>query len=225
MILTDFIALVNYNLRGTDDDPPVAGDEDWNYWATLANTKKTSMYRDTKKNWSSGWDDDREVGTIAIAARPTFTLDVGFMKPSNTVVIVKLDGTEQEIDIIEPQERTVRKFEAFIYGLEPQKLRLSQPIAAGSPYIGATVILPGYYVPADMNIADPNAVVPVDDPIWLAMEVAAMVAFNDITYEDKFADLKGMATELYKNMAAANNARPRGKAGTSVVNVTKISGY
>lgn len=225
MILLDFIKLVNYNLRGVDDDPPSEGDDDWNHWATLANTKKTTMYRDVKKRWSSSWDDDKEIGTIAVATRPTFNLDSTFLLASDHLVVVMPDGREQDLDIVEPQERSVYKFQAFIYGLNPQKLRLSKAIETGSEYIGATLVLPGFYIPADMNIADPNAVVPVDDPIWLAMDVAASVAFNDITYEDKFADLKGQANELYKQMEAVNKARPRGNAATTPVNVTKITGF
>lgn len=225
MILLNFIALVNYNLRGTDDDAPAEGDADWNYWATLANTRKTTMYRDIKKRWSSSWDDDHEVGTIAVATKPTFNLGESFVEASDKLLITLTDGREKEIDIVEPQERSSYKFQAFIYGMHPQKLRLSKAIETGSEYIGATITLPGFYVPDDMTITDPNAIVPVDDPIWLAMEVAAAVAFNNITYEDKFADLKGQANDLYKQMEAVNKSRPRGNAATTPVNVTKITGF
>ena len=94
MILTDFIKLVNYNLRGTDDDPPAAGDADWKYWATLANTKKTTMYRDIKRRWSSSWDDDHAAGTIIVAAKPTFNLDESLVAASDKLLITMTDGRE-----------------------------------------------------------------------------------------------------------------------------------
>ena len=52
--------------------------------------------------------------------------------------------------------------------------------------VGGVILPAAYYRPDDIDSTDADADIPVDDPNWLVMATAAQVAFNDITYEDKF---------------------------------------
>lgn len=76
MLLSEFIAEVNYNVRGTDDDSPTVGDTDWEQWVVYANAKKDEMY-DSKK-WTSAFKTDRptEIGTVTTAGT-TYLVGVG----------------------------------------------------------------------------------------------------------------------------------------------------
>lgn len=78
------------------------------------------------------------------------------------------------------------------------------------------------------NLINATDVIAVDDPDWAVMATAAELAFNDITYEDKSAEINTKANALYKEMAQNNRANgfdnPR-KVQTNVQRITGTSNY
>jgi hypothetical protein len=232
MTLTDLIKNINYNLRGTDDDAPVLGDPDWVYWGTVANRKKNEMYGDTKKKWASSFA-TKKVGVIA-AGINTFNLDdsdsanklSGFIQPAKRAYVLRLDGTRHYIDIVKPQFAHYMQKQVYVSGLNPKVVNLSYSVVLGDADIGGSLYVPGYWLPADMDLTSATATVPCDDPYWLSMASAADVAFNEITYDDKFADLNGKANVLYGQMSHANRAIHAGDVQFTPTRVQhRIRGY
>ena len=235
MNVQTFLKRVNYALRGTDDDVPTATDDDGKYWIETFNRKKDEMYDDTTKNWRSAFDDDTDGkakitgGTIAAAARPSFNLPESFLAPAESAIVVDTDGQYHYFDVVEPAEADRRVQSVYISGQNPQKLKFSAEIEADSVLVGGTLYLPGYYRPDDLDPEDPafdeeTAIIPVDDANWGVMATAAQVAFNDITYEEKFDDLEGQAGILWKNMVKANRKRGRKNPKTTPYAVKRIRG-
>lgn len=228
MTLSELITRVNYALRGTDDDTPTVGDDDWVYWTSLANRKKDEMYDDPNQDWASAFS-TISVGTISVSSAPSFTLDHDsldtLLRPSDQVYVIDSDSNYTYYDLVKPQERDRTVRQIYLAGRNPQTLYFTNAIVTNEAIVGGTLYLPGYYRPADIDNTDESAVIPVDDPNWLALAVAAEVAFNDITYEDKFADLSGKANVLYHNMARKNRKGTYRHPRTTPYNVQRISGF
>lgn len=228
MTLTNLIKEISYNLKGTDDDAPSIGDDDWTYWCVVINRKKDEMYDDSDKNWRSAFLDEADAltncGTVIVASAPSFNLDDSFISASDQVVVVK-SGKYYYYDVVSPQDRNRTFQQCFVKGQNPKKLRFSASILATDTIVGGTVYVPGYYRPADIDPTSATAYIPVDDPHWLAMAVAASIAENDIEYEDKFGDLVGQASVLYKRMTRKNKRGTAGNPKQAKVKVFKIPGF
>lgn len=226
MTLSNFIIKVNYRLKGTDDDAPVAGDDDWNYWVSVANDKKNGMYDDTKRVWASAYAEN-SLGNISADDNLSFQLDDTFMYPAKQAYVIDTDGNYNYLDIVKPQERDRRLStkQVFIAGQNPQTLYFSVPILTGDKLIGGELFLPGYWRPDDLKATSANAAILVDDPNWLVLATAAEIAANDITYEDKFADLNGKANDLYRQMTRKNRRGIYGQPTISPTNVRRITGF
>ena len=215
MTLQEFLNRVNYELRGTDDDAPTVGDEDANYWGSELNAVKTNWARDPNQKWDSLFVPDTEIeDAITDAAKPSWNIPTTFIMPSDKVEILLSDGTTlYEYDLTKGSERDRYNMKFYIAGRNPQKLYCSTAILTTDTIIGGKLYLPGYYEPADVDLEDADAIVPIDDPEYAVMAVAAKVAFADITYEDKYNDLNGQANVLYRQMTARNrrgtSSRPR----------------
>lgn len=233
MTLTNLITEINDNLRGTDDVAPQLGDEDWLYWTRVANRKKDELYDDTKKKWNAAWLPAVKIGTITTGYN-TFNLtgtnadgvDLStLIAPGKRAYIIRTDGSYQYIDVIKSQEARTYLKQVTVSGINPKVLTFSWNILTGDQNIGGTLYLPGYYRPADMDNANGNSYVPVPDPHWLAMATAAEIAFNDITYDDKFDDLNGKANVLYAQMAHKNKRIIPAEAQPTPYSVNRIRGY
>lgn len=216
MLVSSYITRLNYALRGTDDDAPEEGSDEWTYWVDTLNLKKDELYQEL---WDSMFT-VRSLGLVSASAAPTFNIPADFVAPSDHVYIVKTDGTRAEYTIVKPKERKLHTREVYIAGMNPQVLYVTTEIESTESIIGGTLYLPGYYKPADV---DANSdIVPLIDPNWGVYAAAAEIAGNDITYEDKEANLNAKATNLYnllkKNHTRGTYANPR----TSAYNVPVI---
>lgn len=289
MTLTEFIKRVNYALRGTDDEVPTLGDDDWKYWTSLLNRKKDELV--DEKNYASNFNRTapNEPGTVATTAASavitgtgtnftdyrvgdkftvsgetektilsitsdtvmnattnmantatakTFThknivavgvqsyyLHRSFTEPSDHVSVLDTNGQYHYFDIIKPQERVHTTQNCWISGRNPKKVTFEADLSASDSIVGGTLHVPGYYRPDDVLDTDANAVIPMDDPNYGVMAVAAQVAFNDIEYDDKFADLNGQANELLKQMNRRNRRGTYGNPRQSPTRVTRIPGF
>lgn len=293
MTLQNFIPAVCYALKGTDDTAPALGDDDWNYWVTVANRKKDEMYDDTKQAWASAWlpNAPNEPGTVTTAATTALvgastnftdyrigdqilvagetvrtiltitddthlTVSVAFstsgaaktfthtiiiaigvgsynlhrtlINPDKQVQLNVLNTSPVQMnfyDVIKPQQRDYRNQQVLISGLVPKILTFAGTIITGDPIVGGSLVPSGFYRPADIDKTNNAAIIPVDDPNWLVMATAAQIAFNDITYEDKFADLNGQANALYQQMGHKNGRGVYGGNRISPTNVKRITGF
>ena len=211
MNVTSFLTRTSYALRGTDEDVPTFGDDEAVYWLDLLNRKKDELYQNVTQNWRNTYE-VRSIGTISASTAPAYNLPTDFLALSGDenstdgagggVYIIKTDGNRVDVDVIRPEERDSVNRAAYVAGSAPEKLYFTTAIVAGEDIIGGTLYAPGYYLPADLTLADD--VLPFLDPNWACMAVAAEVAFNDITYEDKAADLNSKANSLFEQMVRKN---------------------
>ena len=202
MLVSTLLTRINNALRGTDDLAPTVGSAEADYWLSIANQKKDEWARDPLNSWKWLFEERNLVATVA-SADNTYALDADFIRPSDRIKVTS-GTTELYFDVIDPQTRYDNPSSVYISGQNPPVLNFNGQVTATTAWIGGTITVPGYYVPADMVLATDT--VPVYDGNWLAMIVASEVAFNDTSYEDKSPDILGKANSLYQAMKLANVA-------------------
>lgn len=222
MLVSEYITRLNYALRGIDDDAPISGSDEWNYWLSVLNRKKDELYEDVTKQWSVTYE-ARGLGTIAASAAPSFDLDDDFLAPSDSIYIVTNEGVRRDYVLIKPQEKNPHRQEAFIAGQEPQVIYFTKEILAGADIIGGTLYLPAYFMPDDFT--DENDTVLLPDPNWGVLAAAAEIAGNDIVYEDKEANLTAKANNLYDLMVKKNRRGTFLNPRKAQTNVQRIRGF
>lgn len=145
----------------------------------------------------------------------SYNLHRRFVKESDRVYVVDSNGQRVYYDVIKPDQRSTTVDYVFISDENPQVLTFTNTIESTENIVGGTLVVPGYYEPADVSASTDT--IPLPDPNWGVLQCAAEISFNDITYEDKSADLNAKANNLYRQMVK-NNRR-----GT--VNNPKRSSY
>lgn len=287
MLVSTFISRVNYALRGTDDDAPTSGTDEYLYWLDALNRKKDELFEDVTKQWRFTYKSTapNEPGTVATTGTTTLTgtdtyftdyragdkitvdgetvrtidaitsdtsltvtvafsntaslktftratiiaagveeysLGRTFLAASDRVYVLTADDKKVYFDLIQPQERDYVTKQVFIAGETPQKLLFTEDIESTDVIVGGTLMVPGYYMPADV---DGNSdLVPLPDPNWGVMAVASEIAFSDITYEDKAADLNAKANALLSQMVKKNRRGTYKNPRQTPYNVRRIRG-
>lgn len=224
MTTNDFLQEVNDAIRGLDDVAPILGSDEANYWIRVASRIKRSLYSTGTLQWSSTYQ-VLNLGTIAVSAAPVFDLDDGFIGAAESCYAIDLQGSRHDFPIIEPQTQDPSQFSpqsVFVASADPQQLFFSQPITDQDGYIGATLYLPAYIMPDDIDPTNGTNTVVVDDTSWLVAATAAEIAFNDVTYEDKAADLNAKANALYRQMVQNNRRGTPTNPRKSRTQVTRI---
>lgn len=222
MVLSDFFNQVNSAYRGSDDDTPAAGTADRTLWVLTTNRKIREWATDPNTRWRSRFSATYSPGIIASGTQ-SYNLATTFFAPSDKVIITKTDGNDVEYEIVSPQDRDQVSKAVYISGTNPQVLTFYDEITSDSDIVGGTIYVPSYSIPADIE-DDDAAVIPVDDPYWLVYAVAAELAFNDITYEYKNADLQAKANNLWVKMLATNRQGTAGNPRVARYNIMRISG-
>lgn len=218
MLVSEFIQRVNDAFRG-DEAAPVESTDEHDYWLRTGNRKKDEWARDPKQTWASNFE-VRELGTIT-AGTQTYELDEDFLQPSDKITVTDAAGRDHNYVLGPPQERGRYARSAYISGRDPRNLTFFDDIVAGAQIVGGTLKVPGFYIPDDMDNAAGE--VPVDDPNWLVLATASELAFNDITYEDKYPDLNSKANALYLQMVTANRKGTSGYPRTARVVGVRIN--
>lgn len=235
MTLSQFYTRASYLLRGTDETAPTHGDDEAIYFLDTLNRIKDDLYQDTEKNWRNTYE-VRSIGTITASAAPVYNLPTDFLALSGDenstagagggVYIIKTDGNRVDVNVIRPEERDSQNRAVYIAGSSPEKLHFTTPIVAGEDIIGGTLYAPAYFMPADLSAE--SDVLPFLNPNWACTAVAADIAFNDITFEDKAPDLNTKANDLYKKMLKRNkgqlhNAPQRVKYNVKPIRDTRVN--
>ena len=219
MTVEQYLSEVNSVFRGTDDDAPTFGDEDAVEWLLVLNRKKNEFYRDTKQKWSEAFAIN-SAGTIA-AGDQDYNLSTSFLTPSDQVYVIDTNGKTHYFDFVKPQQRGPYTQAVYISGVKPKVLNFTKTISATDPIVGGTLYVPGYYIPSDLTASSDT--LPFPDPYWAVYSSAAELAFNDVVYETKAADLTEKANSLYRQMVVANRALTYNNARTVPYNVKRIT--
>lgn len=227
MLVSEFLEYTNDALRGTDEDAPTIGSDEANFWLRTLNRKKNELYRNAKVLWNETWQ-EKSLGTVTASATPSYGTDTTttLIAPSDHVRILDSNSQNVYYDIVKPRERPTTGRQFYITGMNPQTLKCSNEITASEDIVGGTLYLPGYYMPADIDVdtEDGTTVIPFADPFYAVMAVASEIAFGDITFEDKSADLAGKAQFLYMQMIRNNRRNTYGNARPVARDVKRIRG-
>jgi len=127
-----------------------------------------------------------------------YSLNRRLYTPSDSAIVTT---TTQDVyyNYTKPQQRSIGG--VFLYGRQPKVLAFNEN--PSTQVVGGELKIAGYYLPqALVNSTD---LVAVDDPNWLVHAIAAELARNDPAKDAEFGNILGMANELYKKMARANN--------------------
>jgi hypothetical protein len=210
---------INYAYRGTDDDVPAVGTDDYDLWLATINRKKSEWAGDTKHTWDSMFE-IRSI-TPVLAGTQSYDLDDDFTSPSDTIIVTS-GGKDYEYTVVKPQERESGKQQVYISGNAPKVLNFVDTIEATNPIVGGTIKVAGYYEPADVT-GDSDDIL-VDDPYWIVYSVASELAFNDLTYESKTPALNAKANAVYAGMVSNNNRGTSTYPRRVRTNVNRIPG-
>ena len=121
MTLTDAITRLNYILRGTDDDAPTSGTDEYTYWLDTLNRKKNELYYDTTNTWRTAYSVE-SLGSVSASAAPTYDLPTNFLSPASNPYIITADSNrvDQVLSTPQAQNPNIRTF--YIAGQNPQVL-------------------------------------------------------------------------------------------------------
>lgn len=161
----------------------------------------------------------RHVAVIADVVQ-TYNLHRQFYQPSDGAIA---SGTQDyEYSFSDPQGRDRFVLNTYISGFNPKKITFTDTIESTDPIVGSDLIVPGYFLPEDLT--SNSDIVPVDDPYWLVYAVASELAFNDLTYADKYAELNTKANNLYSMMSKSNRNGTNKYPKTIRTSVNRIIG-
>jgi hypothetical protein len=157
---------------------------------------------------------------IIKAGLQEYTLHRSFIKPSDEVVV---STATQEIGFATKKPEDRANGDVYFSGKDPKKVTFYSEIVATSQAVGGELVVAGYYMPDSLVNETDN--VSVDDPNWLATIVAAELCRNDASKDDQFANLIGVANDLYLNMVDSNDDIGFKQGGTVPYNMPQIGGY
>ncbi len=158
---------------------------------------------------------------IIVSGVESYNLNRTFMNLSDKVYVLDTNSVRRYIEVIKAPARSTLKRNVFITGLTPKVINLTDlDLAATDAIVGGELVVPGYYMPADVSAA--TDLVPLPDPYWGVAAVAADLAFADITYEDKTETLNSRANYLYSLMTKNNRRGTYGNPRTAPYNLRRI---
>ena len=150
----------------------------------------------------------------------TYSVPRSLLAFSDKVYVVDTNGDKHYLDLIHPQERDYESQQVHISGGNPQILTFTEDITATDVLVGGTLYWPGYYLPNDVSAT--TDLLPVPDPNWLVIAVAAELAFTDIVYEDRAEALNARANALWKQMVTKNRIGTHDSPRVTPYNVKRI---
>lgn len=163
----------------------------------------------------------------------SYSLHRSFLAPSGDktstdgvgsgVYVLKTDGNRTYIPLVAPEERNPDSRAVFISSINPQKVYFTDTITSTEDIVGGELRVPGYFMPDDLSAT--TDLLPFLDPNWAVLAVAAEVAFNDITFEDKAEALNAKANALYAQMIKKNRNLTYNNPRRVPTNVKRIRSF
>jgi hypothetical protein len=222
MTITDLMQVINDSVRGTDDDVPTEGTDDWSYWLRVVNQKRDELYRDSRLKLASAYV-VLNLGTVTASAAPVYNLATTFKDPAASPYVITTAGGRKDLDYTKPEEQNYTTQAVFVAGSNPHKLYFTQEITSDSDLVGGELYQPAWIIPAAYTAGSDTVI--DDDPYWLALAASADIAGNDLTYEDKEPNLTAKANNRYEILAATNRSGSFGNPRVTPTNTrTRLGG-
>jgi len=211
---------INDAYRG-EEDVPAVGTTEYDYWLRVINRKQREWAKDVKQKWSSLFE-IRTLSPVVTSGQQAYNLPTDFIKPSDQVW-VNFNTTQRIYFTLKNPQFRERYHNAYISVRNPKTLTFVDIVDTNTNILGKSISMPGYFMPAEL-VAKTD-VVAVDDPDWLVYAAASELAFNDITYEDKYIDLNTKANSLYVQMVQANRTTTPSTPRTVPTNTGRRIGH
>lgn len=158
--------------------------------------------------------------TVIDSSVDAYSLHRNLLGISDRVYVLNSQDKKLFLDLIHPQERDYSAQQVHISGGNPQILTFTEDIEPGGRYDGGQLVVPGYYMPSDLEVG--TDLLPVPDPNWLVIATASEIAFADIVYEDRAEALNSRANSLWGAMVANNRRGVYGRPRKTPYNVKRI---
>lgn len=158
--------------------------------------------------------------TILKTGDQTYSVHRSLLAVSDRIYALDSSGNKTYLELIHPQEQDYVTQQVHLSGGNPQVLTFTLELESTDALIGQSLVIPGYYLPADLTTA--TDLLPVPDPNWLAIATASEIAFADIVYEDRAEALNARANALWKQMVANNRRATYGQTRKTPYNTVQI---
>jgi hypothetical protein len=158
--------------------------------------------------------------TIIDEDAESYSVHRNFLGASDKVFIQAGDD-KHYLDLVHPQEISRASQQVYLSGGNPEALSFTVDIESTDPLVGGSLVIPGYYLPADLTTS--TDLLPVPDPNWLVLATASEIAFADIVYEDRAEALNSRANSLWQNMVARNRRGTYGSPRKTPYAVKRIT--
>jgi hypothetical protein len=211
---------INDAYRG-EEDVPAVGTTEYDYWLRVINRKQREWAKDVKQKWASLFE-VRSLTPVVTSGTQSYNLPTDFLKPADQLW-VNYNTTQRIYFTLKNPQYRARYGNVFISGRNPKKLTFVDTVDTYANILGKTISMPGYFMPVDL--ASGTDLVSVDDPDWLVYAAASELAFNDITYEDKYIDLNTKANSLYIQMVQTNRTTSPSNPRTVPTNTGRRIGH
>jgi hypothetical protein len=150
----------------------------------------------------------------------TYNLHRQFLGLSDSVYVLDSLGNKHYYTAVEAPERSPYVRNVYTSDLDPETITFTTDIVSTEAIVGGELVIPGYYLPNEITAE--TDLIPLPDPEWGVAAVAAEIAFNDITYEDRAEALNSKANMLYNLMVKKNRRGTYKNPRTTPYNIKRI---
>jgi|GEM_PF-758112 len=200
---------VNQAFRAATGKLPTfgVGSKKWNNLVASINFYIGQWAREPGVDWNSLYDPAYSLGNITATA----TFDLGdevrkLSQQEGDAIRITRTGSTQYTDFDVVSSDRLKEYASGNYVAQIGKtIRFNKAFTSANPLFGGAITAPVYLYPETMTRS--NDTIPVDDPNWLVLMVAADYVRNDITRKDLRADLVDEANASMQRMKTDNNAQ------------------
>ena len=140
--------------------------------------------------------------TIIASGVQTYNVHRSLLGASDKIYVLDTGDSKIFLNQIHPQEDNHVTQSVYLSDGNPEVLTYTLDIESTDAMVGGSLIIPGYYLPADLTAETDT--LPFPDPNWGSIAVASEVAFTDVVYEDRAEALNARANSLWNTMVHRN---------------------
>lgn len=183
------------------------GDPKWTVLLNHANILIDAWAAEPYAYWQSLYEPDYQLGSVSTSASYDFDDDVMSLSTGFDDYVRIRSKTDPNhyyhYKTVLPED--LKAASGSVCARIGNGLRFSKVFTADSPEYGGQILAPVYVKPA--HLVKPTDTVPMDNPNWLVVMIAANYALSKRTLESKYPLLLQEATQYMAGMRANNEAQ------------------